>query len=259
MQVVAQELQEAGILVLTLQRGRSNALDTALLEELAQTVQQAAGNAAVRALVLTGQPGFFSAGVDLPELYAADEPAVRRFWSAFLHMMHTLAAFPKPFVAAISGHSPAGGCIMALCADYRLMAEGDFRIGLNEISAGIPVPEPVFALYAFCIGERKAYRFLLESRLLLVTEALEAGLVDQVVPQAQLLPEALQYARQLLQWPPDTWQQSKYNLRESLLQKLHSRQGAALEALLQQWWLPETRAALEQLIRRFSPVQKNVL
>ena len=166
--------------VVTLDRGRSNPINHQMVKDLVAGVQQLEQDDNVGGLIITGKPGFFSSGIDLIEAYGYDEEQIRAFWTDFLALPSALASFKKPLVAAINGHSPAGGCVLALCCDYRVMVEGAFIIGLNEIPVGIIVPDSIFNLYAFCIGERKAYQYLIEGKLLNVSEAHFAGLIDEV-------------------------------------------------------------------------------
>ena len=121
------------IAVLSMNRGRSNAINAEMVAELHQMVRNIENDDSIAGLILTGKDGFFSAGLDLIELYNYDEEAIKNFWINFLDLVTTLVSFKKPMIAAISGHSPAGGCVLALCCDYRIMAEGKFIIGLNEV------------------------------------------------------------------------------------------------------------------------------
>jgi 3,2-trans-enoyl-CoA isomerase len=169
------------IAVLSLDRGRSNAINSEMVSELHQMIRNIENDDSIAGLIITGKEGFFSAGLDLIELYNYDEDQIREFWVEFLSLVTSMVSFKKPMIAAISGHSPAGGCVLAICCDYRVMAEGKFIIGLNEVPVGIIVPESIFHLYAFWLGNAPAYRALLEGKLMNTQEALSAGLVDEVV------------------------------------------------------------------------------
>ena len=206
-------------------------------------------DANVGGAILTGKEGFFSSGIDLIEAYEYNEEQSRQFWVDFLALQTTLATFRKPLVAAISGHSPAGGCILAICCDYRVMAEGAFIIGLNEVPVGIIVPDSVFNLYAFWLGQRKAYQYLLEGKLLKVNEALDAGLVDEVVSADKLMNAAIEKVTAYMKLNPATWTESKLNLRKELIGKLKADQTDTLNKMLKQWWAPETRQGLQMMIQ----------
>jgi enoyl-CoA hydratase/carnithine racemase len=152
-------------------------------------------------------------------------------------------------IAAISGHSPAGGCVLALCCDYRIMAEGKFIIGLNEVPVGIIVPESIFHLYSFWLGQANAYRFLLEGKLLNTHEALTVGLIDEVVDPESILHAAERKMLSYIKLERNTWQQSKINMREDLLKKVSIDPTEVLGPMLAQWWSPSTRSILKTIIQ----------
>lgn len=231
-----------------LDRGRSNALHQQMLEELGMAVADAQSNPAVEGVIFHGKEGFFSAGLDLIALYDYSEEEVRRFWLTFMDVIRMLVAFDKPAVAAISGHSPAAGCVLASCCDYRVMADGDFIIGLNEVPVGLIVPESIFQLYGFWLGPAQAYRYLLEGKLLKPQEALEAGLVDEVVDPRRIRSAAERQLRNYTQYERNTWRQSKRNMRRSLVATFEANQEETIEAILKQWWSPATRSIIKSII-----------
>ena len=234
--------------IIGLDNGRSNAINATMVSELMKMVKNIENDENIGGLIITGKEGFFSAGLDLIELYDYDEITIRKFWEDFLTLISTLASFKKPFISAISGHSPAGGCIIAICSDYRVMAEGKFIIGLNEVPVGIIVPDSIFHLYSFWLGKAQAYRFLLEGKLMNTQEALENRLIDQIVDPGSLVSAAERQVQKYLQLDRTTWQQSKLNLRKNLLQKVNADQSQSLDIMLKQWWSPGTRSILKTII-----------
>lgn len=237
------------IAYLTLNRGTSNAINSEMVNELRDIFQTLDKDDNVGGLILTGKEGFFSAGLDLIELYDYNETQIKTFWHDFLDMVSVMVAFKKPIISAISGHSPAGGCVLAICSDYRVMAEGKYVIGLNEVPVGIIVPDTIFHIYAFWLGQANAYRFLLEGKLMRTDEALAVGLVDEVVPINTLITTAERKMKQYIRLDWTTWQQSKLNLRRELLSKVQTDQSATLEVMLKQWWSPVTRSILQTIIQ----------
>src|SRR5688500_15390522 len=125
-----QPLDHGPIRELRLARAPVNALNPELCLELGAMVRAASADG-VQGLVLSGGPKVFSAGLDVPYLLSLgeDRPALMAAWESFFDAARALAAFPAPVVAAIAGHAPAGGCVLALCCDYRVLAGGPFRIG----------------------------------------------------------------------------------------------------------------------------------
>jgi Delta3-Delta2-enoyl-CoA isomerase len=237
------------VAVLSLNRGRSNAINAEMVNELHQMIRNIENDDSIAGLIITGQDGFFSAGLDLIELFDYDEEKIKGFWVDFLDLITSLVSFKKPMVAAISGHSPAGGCVLALCCDYRIMAEGKFRIGLNEVPVGIIVPENIFHLYSFWLGQSNAYRFLLEGKLMKPEEALSFGLIDEVVNPESILHAAERKMLTYIQLERNTWQQSKINMRQELLKKVSRDPSEMLEPMLAQWWSPSTRSILKTIIQ----------
>jgi 3,2-trans-enoyl-CoA isomerase len=235
---------------LVLDRGRSNPINHEMVKELVACIKQLNEDDTVGGLMITGKAGFFSSGIDLIEAYNYDEEQIKQFWIDFLALPGALCSFKKPLVAAISGHSPAGGCVIALCCDYRVMAEGEFIIGLNEIPVGIIVPDGIYRLYSTCIGEKKAYQYILEGKLLNPTEAHSSGLVDEICTTENLLYVAEKKARTLMQFNPVTWSTSKLNIRAELTKKLKQDQSETLNIMLKQWWAPETRKGLQMMIEK---------
>ncbi|MGK6350679.1 enoyl-CoA hydratase/isomerase family protein [Parapedobacter sp. DT-150] len=239
-----------------LDRGKSNAMNRQMLEELGQSLTGAQDDPAIEGLILHGKEGFFSAGLDLVALYESDEGEVRQFWYAFMDLVRVFVAFDKPAVAAISGHGPAGGCVLALCCDYRVMAEGDYVIGLNEIPVGIIVPDSIFQLYGFWLGQAAAYRYLLEGKLFSPQEAHQIGLVDEVVSGKSIRTAAERQLGNYTQYERNSWRQSKRNMRQSMIAAFEVSQEQTIEAILKQWWSPATRAVLKAIIDNLKRGQK---
>lgn len=239
-----------------LNRGRSNAINAELLEELKSILKSIESDDAISGIILHGKEGFFSAGLDLIELYDYSEVEIRVFWESFLSFVQTFAAFKKPSIAAIGGHSPAGGCVLALCCDYRIMAEGEFIIGLNEVPVGIIVPDAIFHLYSFWLGQAKAYRYLLEGKLLSPEQALNVGLIDELVSPSALRSRAERQLQKYIQLEANTWQQSKINMRKELISKMSVDATKTLDVMLQQWWSPSTRSILNTIIENLKGGKK---
>ncbi|MNR09752.1 enoyl-CoA hydratase [compost metagenome] len=128
------------------------------------------------------------------------------------------------------------------------MAEGKYIIGLNEVPVGIIVPNSIFSLYSFWLGQANAYRHLLEGKLFSPEEALAIGLIDEVVKPESIMTAAERKVRKYMAFEANTWQQSKLNLRKGIIAATSADQSEDLEIMLKQWWSPSTRAILKSLI-----------
>jgi enoyl-CoA hydratase/carnithine racemase len=242
------QTQATGYTIAQLQNGSANTLNQAVISELRQLLRDQAANAESKGLILTGKAKFFSAGLDVVELYQYNQAEIANFWHNFGGMITDLLAFDKPLIASITGHSPAGGCIIALCCDYRIMAnERKYKIGLNEVPVGIAVPQPIYQLYAQTIGTRLAYQYLLEGRLLSAPEAQAVGLVDELVEEEQVLARSQAKMEEYLQFGQETWRLTKRKLRQPLLQAFETDYQADL---IEHWWSAESRQILDQMIAK---------
>ena len=236
-------------IIVQLDRGKANVLNQEMVDELRQLIKETEQDDSIGGIVLTGKPHFFSGGGDLLEVYHYDSEGIRHFWGSFLHLAAEMLAFTKPLVAAITGHSPAGGCILACAADYRVMAIGDkYRIGLNEIAVGIAPRESILHLYAFWIGQRRAYQFLLEGYLMPPAEALEVGLVDELAPLDQTLAKAEAKMQHYLELPPLAFRQTKKSLKAGLVHLMTRNTEEDLERLHQQLMSKESRFIMGKVV-----------
>src|SRR4029077_11419335 len=139
---------EDGIAVVTLAHGKASALDIELCEALTKCFEELRAPE-IRAVVLTGQGRIFSAGVDLVRLSSGGTDYVRKFLPVMNRAFDAVFFLPKPLVAALNGHAIAGGCVLACCADRRVMARGGGRIGVTELLVGVPFPALAFEIMRF--------------------------------------------------------------------------------------------------------------
>ncbi len=240
-------------LIVQLNRGRSNPINGKMVEELRQLIRDVEKDDSILGMIFTGQRNFFCVGLDVLELYHYDAPAMAKFWTDFTDMVHELTAFSKPLISAITGHSPAGGCLLAICCDYRVMInEPRFRIGLNEVPVGIVVPNGILALYGFWLGKGKAYQMLMQGHLFEPQDALQVGLVDEIVEREKVLEQAEKKMKFYLSFPYKVWRNTKQNLRIQLLEESVITEKEK-EDTLEKWWDPVSRKALEKVVNRLNP------
>ncbi|MEI6458528.1 MAG: enoyl-CoA hydratase/isomerase family protein [Pseudomonadota bacterium] len=244
---------QGAIRLLRLDRAPVNALNGELLAALRDAVRGAPGDG-VRGLILTGQGERFTAGLDVRAIIGADAPALSAFLSTLFDCLRALATCPVPVVAAINGHSPGGGAVLALACDWRVMAAGTARIGLNEVSVGLSPGPLIHQLLVRTIGARQAGHLLSTGAMLLCEEALAVGLVDAVVPALQVDEAALQWLHGVLALPRQAYQATRALVRADLVQLLEAAAGAegsvAMAATVRDWLSAEVRSSLEALLSR---------
>lgn len=235
---------------LQLARAPVNALNPELCNAIAHGLQHAVEQGA-QGIVLAGGPKVFSAGLDVPYLLSLgnDSEALLQAWQAFFNAARALASCPVPVVAAMAGHAPAGGCVLALCCDYRILAEGPYRIGLNETQVGLVAPEGIQALLARAVGPHRAERLLVAGAMPEANEALRMGLVDELTDIDDVATRARNWLQELLHLPQQPMRETRRIARAAVIDCLRDER-IDLERFVAAWMEPETQAALRAMLAR---------
>ena len=205
------------ITLVRLARGKGNALNLDLLQSLDDMLITAERSEA-SGVVITGQGSVFGAGVDLPELVGGGEAYIRRFIPLLVQVFKRMALFPKPLVAAVNGHAIAGGAILMLAADQRLLAQGAARIGLTEVQVGVQFPSWALEIARFATPPQYFPTLICTGRTWLPEEALSRGLVDELIAPEQLLDRAFEVANELASLLPAAFTESKLAVRRPLIE-----------------------------------------
>ncbi|HEX9943165.1 MAG TPA: enoyl-CoA hydratase/isomerase family protein [Thermoanaerobaculia bacterium] len=245
-----QTIDQGAVRELRLARPPANALSPELMVALREAVEAAPGEGA-RALILSGAPGRFSGGLDVPYLINLDRPAIADAWRELYRMLRALAASPIPIAAAVTGHAPAGGTVLAIFCDRRFMAEGDFKLGLNEVQVGIPLPPVIFKACRRLVGPREAERLSVSGILISPEEARRAGLLDELVPPDRLVERAVEWCQGLLALPPRAMAVTRQTARADLV-ALFDEIEAELAGLVEMWFSDETQTVLRGLVKRLT-------
>ncbi|WP_448609204.1 enoyl-CoA hydratase/isomerase family protein [Geodermatophilus sp. URMC 60] len=224
------------VAVLRIEHGRVGALDVELLNALTEAV-----TASDRALVITGSGSCFCAGVDLRRILDGGRPYTEELLTALSRTFRVVFDHPRPTVAAVNGHAIAGGCVLALACDLRLMSGG--RIGLTELAVGVPFPTTALEVVRHALGSR-AGPVLLGAQTTDRERALALGMVDELTEPAALLPRAVALAAELAARSPESYRLAKV--------QLHRPAHAAIEAtadgdttVLDGWTSDDTRLRIE--------------
>lgn len=235
------------VAVLRLENGKANAISPSFLAGLQRLIGEI-GDA--RAAVMIGQGSAFSAGLDLPSLIELDRAAMRAFIVGFDEVMLRLFELPLPLVAAVNGHAVAGGCVLALQADVRIGADRDARIGLNETRLGIGLPAVVLETLRAQVPGPSLAVLALEGRLVPPREALQLGVLHEVVPEADLLPRAVARAAALAALPPAGVRMVKASLRRQAAAAARAAEESEAERWLDTWFAEESRGRLREAVGR---------
>jgi enoyl-CoA hydratase len=206
-----------------------NAVDLELLNTVVATIEGLDGP-----VVLTGTGKCFSAGVDLRAVVEGGPDYTDCFLGSLSAALLALFDYPWPVVAAVNGHAIAGGCVMAMAADVRLMSAG--RIGLTELAAGVPFPVVPLEISRYAMGASVS-RAALQADTVDVQEASKRGWIDEIVAPDELISRALTIARALGQHPPAAYAATKEQLHRPARAAIDA--GAEMDGRVRDIWLSE--------------------
>lgn len=226
------------VAVLRIEHGKANAIDVDLFDALIEQLD-ALETDDCRAVVITGTGKSFSAGVDLFRVLDEGMTYLRIFLPTLSRGLKRLFGFHKPVVAAMNGHAIAGGCILALACDRRILAEGKAKIGVTELSVGVPFPVAAMEVLRFQVPDRIAQDLVYTSRLVGPEEALGLGLVDELAEADALLDRAVSVAEQLGRIPGGTFGLTKHQLRQDTIERIPDQELHLDDEILGTWSDPE--------------------
>jgi enoyl-CoA hydratase len=212
-----------GVATITMDDGKVNVLSSPMLDEIGAALDRAAADRAV--VVLTGRPGVFSAGFDLAALRGGGTAGPAMVRSGF-ELAERVLSFPLPVVIGCTGHAVAMGLFLLLSADYRIGTAGDYKITANEVAIGLTMPDAAIEICRQRLGPAYLTRALVLAEVFAPGTAVAAGLLDALVPAAELPATALAAAAGLARLDLAAHAAAKLRLRRHTLTALR----AAIEA-----------------------------
>jgi enoyl-CoA hydratase len=233
---------DGGVRVLTLDKPPANAIDEALLRDLDSALVVAGGDAAARAVVLTGSGAFFSGGFDFAAPRRDDEVATdlyRLYRDTHLRLL-TLA---KPTIAMMNGHAIAGGLVLVLACDHRLGVEGDYRVGLNEVAVGASFPKAAFEIVSLRLPHARATELILGAALYPAGQALRLGVVDELFAPEDFEETVLSRAARLAAFPREAYAHAKAAFVAETAARIAAEADEEAFRTMSVWIAPESRAA----------------
>ncbi len=228
-------------------RGKVNPINEAVAEELVRTFEELAGDDSVKAVVLTGEGGFFSFGLDIPEFVTYPEESFTRFVEKFAALYTYIFSYPKAVVAALNGHTIAGGCMIATACDYRVMVLDKAKISLNEVTFGSSLFPGSAEMLKYCVGPRNAETVAFTGAMFSAEQALKLGLIDEVVPADSLVPRVAEIARQYALRHGPAFTSIKKLLRGDVADKMKQMDSIFRDEMVVIWYSEETRSKLRAI------------
>ncbi len=233
---------------LRMNRPPVNALTGELLGQLRAAIESATREA-VKGIVLSGSPGRFSAGFDLPLLLGLDRKEIAKTWQELYGLLRTIAASPLPVVAAMTGHAIAGGTVIAMFCDRRVMAAGDYKLGLNEVQVGIRLPPIVLACLRRLVGPRVAENLAVTGSLLSPQQALQLGLVDELAELDLVVVRAVEWCQHVAALP-EAAMSARHDARADLAALFENTRQPEQDSFTESWFSPSTQKHVRAIAER---------
>jgi enoyl-CoA hydratase/carnithine racemase len=235
------------IATLVIDRPKVNAINELLVEELGECFQGLARDPDVKTLILTGEGSFFSFGLDIPEFLTYSKDSFTRFIIKFTDLLKYVFLFPKPVVAALNGHTIAGGCMLALACDYRMMAAEKAKISLNELTFGSTVFVSGLEMLTLSAGAREAELILYRGAMYSGEEAKQLGIVDELVFKDNLHDASRRIARDFANKDSRAFESIKMLLRKQIVEEMNKRDKDSILEFVDIWYSEPTRKNLEKI------------
>lgn len=240
------------IVVIKLNRGVTNALNLELLHALAEALDQVRQDPNVHGLVLTSESEkFFSIGFDIPQLFDLARPGFEVFYQTFNRVCLNLFTLTKPTVVALRGHAVAGGCVLALCCDYRFSVEGRTLMGLNEVKLGVPVPYVADRIMHKLAGIRIARDVMESGEFFEAADSLRMGLVDRILPIEQVLEASIEKAATMGAFPRRGLAMIKRNRVETVEAEVRASLTEKERVFIDCWYDEDTRERLREAMEKY--------
>ena len=206
------------IAIVQLNNGKVNAISHQLVKSLHKCFIALGKDDNIKGVLLTGHTGAFSAGLDVVEQSNFNEEEARAFWVDYFGAIQAMVRYPRPLVCAITGFAPAGGTILTLCADYRVMAEEEKHvIGMHEFKLSMQIPELMMDLWCYTLGEQKAFQDLQNAKLYSAKEALSENIVQEIAPASEVFDKAMNHLKKCVAVYTPVYVESKRLARKELL------------------------------------------
>lgn len=238
--------------VIQLSRGVTNAINYDLVNELSTMLSELEKSAVVNSIVISSKTEkFFSIGFDLPELIKYSKNQFSDFFHSFNLLCMQIYTFPKPVIAAIKGHATAGGCILAICCDYRIIGEGKILMGLNEIKLGVPLPYPCYLILNELVGSASIRKISDFGDFYLPDQLKEMGMIDKVVPVNKVLPESMNMAKTIGSYSPFAFSLIKRERIEKVEKLVNQNLKSREKEFINLWYSDEVRRKLAEAEKNY--------
>ena len=186
---------DGDVSIIQMDDGKVNVFSPDMIKNFSEILDQVPSDKG--SVLIAGREGMFSAGFDLKTIQGGDMKLIQNMTINGFKLLSRIFAFPRPVIAACSGHGIALGTFLLCCCDYRIGVKGDFMLGANEMRTNMVIPLPILELIKFRVAQSHKYRAVLGAEMYTLENAIDAGLMDEVVESDNLMKVALEKAKDL--------------------------------------------------------------
>lgn len=247
MGATVQVTKSGRLAVIRLAREHANAINQQLVDDLAAAAGELEADASVRGVLLTGAGKIFCPGLDLIELSEYPRDAMEAFMAGFGDLMLRLFVFPKPLVAGVGGHALAGGCVLAMTADWKILKAGAF-IGLNEIRVGVALPLEVTQLLRGSVPPGRLEEVALVGRNFMDHEAVAAGLAHELRDAEGFEDACLARLEEFASKDPLAYLRTKRYLRSELVERAVVDRALHRREFIDSWFSEGTKRRVAEIV-----------
>ncbi|MCK5390962.1 MAG: enoyl-CoA hydratase/isomerase family protein [Deltaproteobacteria bacterium] len=235
------------IATITLNRPKVNALNEPLIDELRAAFDNIENDNDINAVILRGKGSFFSFGFDVPEFMSYPKDSFERYVFSYSDLIKKIFMFPKPVIAALNGHAVAGGCILALGCDYRIMVTGKAKISLNEMTFGSTLFSCVIETLRYAVGSKKSEHIIYSGKMFSAEEALSLGLVDKSASEEDFISIVEETAQDYSRRDMPAFNSIKKLLKMETLKKIEEEEKDTVSQFVDIWYSESMRENLKNI------------
>ncbi len=211
--------KDGNISIITLDDGKANVFSANMSTQVNNCLDEVSTDEG--ALIILGRQGIFSGGLDLKTIQSGDMELIKDMSEKAFLLLARLFSFPRPVIAACSGHGIALGTFLLCCCDYRIGVKGEYKIGANEMLTNMVIPTPILELIKFRISQPYKYRSILGAEMFSMEGAQKAGIIDEVVEESSLEDSSLEKAKYLATMGHPSYSMTKELLIAEPMQKIN--------------------------------------
>jgi len=235
------------IATITLNRPKVNALNEPLIDELRAAFDNIEKDDDISAVILTGKGSFFSFGFDVPGFMSYPKDSFERYVLRYSELIKNIFMFPKPVIAALNGHAIAGGCVLTLACDFRIMVTGKAKISLNEMTFGSTLFSCVIETLRYAVGSKKSEHIIYSGKMFSAEEALSLGLVDKSASEEDFISIVEETAQDYSRRDMSAFNSIKKLLKLETLKKIEEEEKNTVSQFVDIWYSESMRENLQKI------------